>query len=403
MASYKYIYDVATKQGTIGDLVSNENVSAKCYGNRLKDMLETHTIIHEDNTETTGIDETETGVECDKLYYVTKNNAVLYVENATKRNSGMTVKGGWQIDNDTYSKVIGFDDKSAQTNGYGNGFAYMIDQPLIPTIESVYSVMYNNPNFSKFFELCQTDAEVLKEIGITTTAETDKYNIFVNNNGLPCYGYKKDADGNFTTEFGQIETVTNVRFFNNYRYTIYIPTNDAIDKAVAAGLPTWESLREYLELDKDAEERKELTPEEEEARNTKAKAMATAIVNFVKYHFQDNSIFADIAPISETAYETATINSETGVYRKVSVSSTEDAINQTRTITSDKNIIARDYIISGTGSSAINKTLTSSSSAVIHGINGVLDYKKYDNNRYDSDWATLAKARAYLQKYQIVE
>ena len=410
VASYKYIYDVATKQGTIGDLVSNENVSAKCYGNRLKDMLETHTIIHEDNTETTGIDETETGVECDKLYYVTKNNAVLYVENATKRNSGMTVKGGWQIDNDTYSKVIGFDDKSAQTNGYGNGFAYMIDQPLIPTIESVYSVMYNNPNFSKFFELCQTDAEVLKEIGITTTAETDKYNIFVNNNGLPCYGYKKDADGNFTTEFGQIETVTNVRFFNNYRYTIYIPTNDAIDKAVAAGLPTWESLRKYLELDKDAEERKELTPEEEEARNTKAKAMATAIVNFVKYHFQDNSIFADIAPISETAYETATINSETGVYRKVSVSSTghgtltvKDAINQTRTITSDKNIIARDYIISGTGSSAINKTLTSSSSAVIHGINGVLDYKKYDNNRYDSDWATLAKARAYLQKYQIVE
>ena len=138
--------------------------------------------------------------------------------------------------------------------------------------------------------------------------------------------------------------------------------------------------------------------------------MATAIVNFVKYHFQDNSIFADIAPISETAYETATINSETGVYRKVSVSSTghgtltvKDAINQTRTITSDKNIIARDYIISGTGSSAINKTLTSSSSAVIHGINGVLDYKKYDNNRYDSDWATLAKARAYLQKYQIVE
>ena len=105
-----------------------------------------------------------------------------------------------------------------------------------------------------------------------------------------------------------------------------------------------------------------------------------------------------------------TINSETGVYRKVSVSSTgygsltvKDATGATRNITGDKNIVARDYIINGTGTSAITKTITSSSSAVIHGIDGVLDYKKYDNNRYDSDWASMAKARAYLQKYQLVE
>ena len=410
VASYKYSFDMVTKQGTIGDLVSNENVQEKCYGNRLKDMLETHTIIHEDNTESTGIDETETGVECNKHYFYTKNNAVLYVDDATQRNNGMTVRGGWQLNADTYSTVTGFDDKSAQTNGYGNGYAYMIDTPLIPTIESVYSAMYNNPNFSRFFELCQTDADVLKEIGITSKAESEKYNIFVNNNGIPCYGYKKDADGNFTSEFGQIESVTNVRFFNNYRYTIYIPTNDAIDKAINAGLPTWQDIRDYLELDLDDDQKTELTPEEEEARNTKAKAMATSIINFVKYHFQDNSIFADNASMAETPYETATINSETGVYRKVSVSSTgngsltvKDATGATRNITGDKNIVARDYIINGTGTSAITKTITSSSSAVIHGIDGVLDYKKYDNNRYDSDWASMAKARAYLQKYQLVE
>jgi uncharacterized surface protein with fasciclin (FAS1) repeats len=410
VASYKYSFDMVTKQGTIGDLVSNENVQEKCYGNRLKDMLETHTIIHEDNTESTGIDETETGVECNKHYFYTKNNAVLYVDDATQRNNGMTVRGGWQLNADTYSTVTGFDDKSAQTNGYGNGYAYMLDTPLIPTIESVYSVMYNNPNFSRFFELCQTDADVLKEIGITSKAESEKYNIFVNNNGIPCYGYKKDADGNFTSEFGQIESVTNVRFFNNYRYTIYIPTNDAIDKAINAGLPTWQDIRDYLELDLDDDQKTELTPEEEEARNTKAKAMATSIINFVKYHFQDNSIFADNASMAETPYETATINSETGVYRKVSVSSTgngsltvKDATGATRNITGDKNIVARDYIINGTGTSAITKTITSSSSAVIHGIDGVLDYKKYDNNRYDSDWASMAKARAYLQKYQLVE
>ena len=408
VASYKYSYDAVTQQGTIGELMPSETVSSTCYGNRLKDMLETHTIIHEDNSDITGIDETETGAECDKHYFVAKNNAVVYIDNAAQRTHGMTVQGGWQMNNNTHSTVIGFDDKSAQTNGYGNGYAYMIDQPMIPTIESVYSIMYKNPNFSKFFELCQTDEDVLKEIGLTKDADRLKYNIFTNNNGIPCYSFRKDADGNFTEDFTQISSATNVRFFNNYRYTVYIPTNEAMEAAEQAGLPTWKDLRDYLELDE--ETKTELTPAEEEARNEKVLAMVTSIVNFVKYHFQDNSVFADVPPIAETAYETATINSETGVYRKVSVSSTgngtltvKDAVGHSRNITGDKNLIARDYIISGSGTSAISKTLTSSSSAVVHGINGVLDYKTYTNNRYDSDWSSLAKAREYLKQYQLVE
>ena len=367
-------------------------------------MLETHTIIHEDNSEITGIDETETGAECDKHYYYAKNNAVVYIDNASLRNHGMIVKGGWQIANEDYRVVTGFDDKSAQTNGYGNGFAYMINQPLIPTIESVYSILYNNPNFSKFLELCETDGEVIdalknyddtgKEKALTAT-EKNKYYVFSkeSESGLPCYGFRKDENGEFTSEFARITDATNVRFFNNYRYTIYIPTNDAIKKAQAAGLPTWQDLREILELDVDPDERQELTAEETIVR--------------------DNCIFADTPSMAETAYETATLNSETGVYRKVSVLSAgngtlsvKDATGKTRNITEDKNLVARDYHIKGSGttvSSAINKTITSSSSAVIHGIDGVLDYKTYENNRYDSDWATLAKARAYLKKYRLVE
>lgn len=62
-------------------------------------MLETHTIIHEDNSEITGIDETATGVECAQHYFVTKNGAVIKVDDASKRTNGMTVQGGWQIAN----------------------------------------------------------------------------------------------------------------------------------------------------------------------------------------------------------------------------------------------------------------------------------------------------------------
>lgn len=399
-SSYEYIYNIATREGQIGQLIATENVTDACYGNRLKDMLETHTIIHEDHSESTGIDETETGVECNQHYFISKNGAVVYVDNAAKRKAGMTIKGGWQLGNNTECNVKGFDDKSAQTNGYGNGFAYMIDQPMVPTIESVYSAMYNNPRFSKFFELCQTDASVLKAIGISSVTEQNKYNIFVDNKGLPCYDHQTGR---------LVNSATNVRFFNNYRYTIYVPTNEAIDAAIKAGLPTWQDIVDLLELEIDDEEKTELTPEQEEARNLKAKAMATAIINFVKYHFQDNSIFADTPTIAPTAYETATVNNETGVYMKVTVSSNgngtlsvKDLAGNVRNITSDKNIIVRDYITSG-DKTAIATKITSSSSAVIHGIDGVLNYKANTNGRYDSDWSSPAKARAYLKKYSIVE
>ncbi len=423
VTSYKYIYDPINKTGSIGTLVSNENVNATCYSNRLKDMLETHTIIHEDSTAGATIKETQTGVECDKHYFYTKNNAVLYVDNAQQRKAGMTVKGGWHLngaptisgangeESIDYSTVIGFDDKSAQTNGYGNGFAYMIDEPIIPTIESVFSVMYNNPNFSKFFALCQTDNAVLEEIGLKTTAEKEKYTIFTNNKGLPCYSYKKDEDGNFTTDFGKIDgsDASNIRFFNNYRYTIYIPTNEAMEEAEKAGLPTWQDLRDILELDLEQDERKDLTNDELNERNQKVKEMIEVMINFAKYHFQDNSIFADTQPLKAASYETATLNSKTGTYRKVTVAGNgggnltiTDATGVSRTLTADKNFIARDYITAGKAN-AIQNTITTSSSAVIHGINGVLNFTTYEGGKYSSVWESSSMHDAYFSRYRITE
>jgi len=401
--AYNYNYDLLTGTGVIDTGSKSTSVAQQVYENRLKDMLETHTIIHEDKTDITGIDETKTGVECNQNYFISKNGAAVYVEGATRRDaegSPMVVKGGWQLNNDTEAKVLKFADQSEETNGYGNGFAYTIDAPIQPTIESVFSALYSNPNFRKFYELCQTDAAVLEEIGITQTSEKNKFNIFENNGGLPCFDKQT---GN------KVSDATNVRFFSNYRYTIYVPTNEAIEAAILNGLPTWDALRDSLELDLDAEERTELSKEEEDARNTRIKAMATSLVNFVKYHFQDNSVFADQPTISETAYETGTMNSETQTYYKLNVSSTgngtlsvTDNAGQTRNVTSDKNIIIRDYITAKQSATDKN-TITSSSSAVIHGIDGVLNYKTYDGGKYSSDWSSLGKARAYLNKYKLIK
>ncbi len=403
VAAYNYNYDLTTGTGAIDETSTAANVSEAVMGNRLKDMLETHTIIHEDKSQITGIDETATGVECNQHYFIAKNGAVVHVNNASGRDtegSPMTIQGGWDVQNGNSVNVVKFADQSEQTNGYGNGFAYTISAPIQPTIESVFSALYSNDNFKNFFELCQTDMEVLAEIGITKDSERNKYNIFENNGGLPCFD---------KTTGSKVTDATNVRFFNNYRYTIYIPTNEAINDAILNGLPTWQALRDILELDLDPESRTELTTEEENARNTRVKAMATAIVNFVKYHFQDNSIFVDQPTIKATGYETATMNSETQTYYKVTVSSTgnntlsvKDNAGHTRQVTADQNILVRDYITAKNAGTDKN-TLTSSSSAVIHGIDGVLNYKTYENGKYDSDWSTLAKARAYLNKYGLTE
>ena len=399
VTQYKYSYDLATGTGTIGDRVATSITDIA--ENRLKDMLETHTIIHEDRTELTGIDETATGVECNQHYFISKNNTPIYIENAEARTNGMTVQGGMQLANGSISRVTGFDDKSAETNGYGNGYAYAINTPVLPTIESAYSVLYNNPDFKEFLELCDTDDQVLKACGIgedpnmtpsENQNEFNRYFIFVNNGGLPCYD---------KTDGTKKEHPTNVRFFNNYQYTLYVPTNAAIQEARSKGLPTWQEIRDFLRLDD--EEAKDEDPDS--ITVVKAKAMATSIVNFVKNHFQDKAVFADTNTQYATSYETATIDNETNLYCKVTVQGgsgnltvkSNVAGSQPVSITNDKNIIARDYIIGS------NNYINASSSVVIHGIDGVLDYKEYANGRYDSDWATAAKARKYLKRFKLVE
>jgi hypothetical protein len=342
------------------------------------------------------------------------------VENANDRANGMKVKGGWQLDHNESCTVTRFADKSAQTNGYGNGFAYTISRPMIPTIESVYSIMYNNKEFSKFFALCQTPEDVLDALDVNIEIDPEdgseinnpsarnKYYIFdPNSSGLPCYAINEEG------RLAKVADDTNIRFFSNYRYTIYIPTNEAMEEAFAKGLPTWDDIKHLLQLDKDEDERDILDEQEEYARKVKGKAMATTIINFVKYHFQDNSIYSEPLVMNPTAYETGTMDSKTGIYFKVTASRESDGTikvtdrtgKTSRTIPSLTNFLARDYITNdATGSKAVVQTkILSSSSAVIHGLDHVLDYKQLTDGRYDSDWKTLAKARAYLKKYQLAK
>ena len=47
-------------------------------------------------------------------------------------------------------------------------------------------------------------------------------------------------------------TATNVRFFSNYRYTVYMPNDNAMRDAFDKGLPTWDDIRAYLQIDEES-------------------------------------------------------------------------------------------------------------------------------------------------------
>lgn len=409
---YAYNYDFVTGQGEIGNKLTNVKSDAINWKNRLRDMLETHTIVHANDSDFTLIDETQTGIECDKHWFLSKNGAPIYAVNAKGRANAADpckVMGGWQLQHNDLCSVIRFDDKSGiesingeyRKTGNGNGFAYEIDKPMSPTIESVYSVMYNTPEFQEFFNLCQTDDEVLTAIGIKSAADKKKYSIFINNTGLPAYD---KATGN------QVATATNVKFFNNYNYTVYIPENQYVRHAIDdLGLPTWQQMRDLLYLD-NPNDKPEWTSEEEQAVYDKVTVMVNVLVNFIKNHFQDNSIYADMPALQEKKYETATLllddEGMPSIYAKVTIHSegngtlmVTDANGKTCQVTK-KNIVTRDYVLDN--ASAPTK-ITASSSAVVHAINGILDYKKYAGGRYDSDFVTAKARKAYMRNYRILK
>ena len=412
--TYDVTYDYTNDSYIIGSQVTTGSYGTDVINDRLNDMLETHTVVHEDQSDIYGFDESSTGLECNKHYFLSKNGTPLYVENAPSHANGMTVQGGWSLNHNEKSNVIRFDDKTRETNGNGNGISYQIDNPIIPTIESVYSIMYNNRDkFGIFYEQCLTDNQEIMDLlkpwlnyeeidGVRTeiyTSNTDylnRYTIFVNNGGIPCYDH---------TDGSQVSTATNVRFFSNYRYTVYMPSDAAMQKAIDNGLPTWDSIREYLKIDPETGSTT-LEDSELEERGPKGAAMVTVLINFLKYHFQDNSVFADQASMNSSEYETATMDSSSGVYCKVHVSSSG---NNSLTITDAtgasqnaidgyKNMIARDYIVTGSDN---NQRINASSSAVLHGIDGVLNYKSHSGGRYDSEWATVEAANRYLNQYRI--
>ncbi|MBO4482329.1 MAG: hypothetical protein J5735_00765 [Prevotella sp.] len=458
---YNYYCPYNKDKGQIGTISTQPIPGTNNYTNnevinRLKDILESHTIVHDGTNPMTREDQKYYGIDTSKPldeYYLSKNgNAVKVVRD--DNDSVIAVKGGFQIENERYFTENGLDLGAAErgvltcqltrTRNVDNGHTYVLNAPLVPTYRSVYSIFTNDADmkniegtggetpYSMFYDLCTADGYETEIIGCglvdgslsKTQRESalKKFKIFISDNGLDY----------------------NVQFFNNYRYTIFVPTNEAVEAAIADGLPTWEDIREDFrthckpEIDDETGQPK-LDPDGEivytDSLQTyedsiRIAAKITYLTNFVRYHFADNSIFADKTEIQPNKGEemvTSSYDKELELFCKLHVDRINNGDGTDLRVCDDvtwkkngnsmigatmpfvtvgeKNVLARDISCSSTpvGVQMKGITINSSSAAVIHSIPGYLNHTEVIDGRHDKTWESTIKAKRYLQRYAIKE
>lgn len=310
--AYKY----TPSTGEIGDSVRVVPIAEII--DRMEDILDYHIVVGD--------------IQSGKKFYRTKGGGQIKIE----QNGTIKMQGGGNIEIGKKAEVKRIYDQTKATNGRGNGKTFLMDAPLLPPYRSVYKILSEEPQFSEFFRLLQGNDEA---------GASDLYDIF--------YTDKKYAGMDF-----------NVKFFNTYHYSVYVPTNEAIQAAVAKGLPTWEIIKQ--ETDQSLKD-----------------SLSSLLVNFLKYHFQDNSIYVDGSNTGTITYETAAYTlSGKKAYYKLGTKLTGDNLtlytNANTTTTVRKadglyNIMARDYKFNNADLQKAT-AIETSSWAVIHQINDVLVY-----------------------------
>lgn len=313
------VFAYNTLTGEIGDSIRMATVAE--INNRMNDMLDYHVVVGD--------------IESGREYYRTKGGGQIKISGA---GSSMKLLGGGNIEIANQPNVERIYDQTKATNGRGNGKTYLVDATLLPPYRSVYKVISEEPQFSEFFKL-------LMSTDVTAT-NPDKYDIFTNKD-------KKFNGMDF-----------NVKFFNTFHYSVYIPTNEAIQNAIANGLPTWEIINA--------------------STNQQIKdSLSLLLVNFLKYHFQDNSVYIDGGSTDRISYETAAYTlSGRKAYYKLGTQLTNSGLklftnaNTTANVVKDYglyNIMARDYKFNN--ADLLKATLIETSSwAVIHQVDDVLLY-----------------------------
>ncbi len=414
-------FDVTT--GTIGRDLSTQTTNQQEVVNRMRQLLEHNTIVHENGINAINTEEDE--------YYLSKNGMGIKVTRGQNGEGVIKAQGGFQLENEReglahnhpgilYCNVL-------EKGEYKNGCTFTLDAPLIPAARSVFSVISNikrgqkgepqeyndetviasNPYY-EFFRLCnEANWDLIVKSGLVD--ENDKKYDVSTSQGQTAL---TKAVNKYMTFIDNNAVDYNIQFFDNFNYSVFIPTNEAIREAVANGLPTWESIEEDFNnsLDPATEQLKSA------ADSLRIRYKITYLTNFIRTHFADNTVFADKSDMNAEMF-TSSFNNETGLFvksfiqreggmLKVKDNTASGQWITTKYTTDDgrdvKNIMTCDRECNSKvkDQSMNNKTTDATSYAVIHLINGVLNHEELANGQYP-DFANGSEARKYIQKFAI--
>ena len=354
--------------------------------NRLGIILRSHAIYH-NRPEDGGL-----GLKSGNEYFVAEDGSVVRVLKDAQ-GEPIAVQGSYQIENEQkgLSQVTIAEDCQAyyptpwsmtranitERIEKGNAWIYKLDNAMIPTPRSVYSVLTadgtfpdDNP-YKRFIELCTgADNEIIMDCGLVNSsltvpqknAELKKYSVFFDNNGLDM----------------------NLNFVGNCPFTIYVPTNAAIQQELNSGrLASWEQIEAQINaLPKDENENPILST----ADSLSLQKKILTLTNFIRAHIQFGVEIADQLPF-ERKHNTAVVKTTTLVTPQLTVRGlgkgkmiVTDETGITRNILDDrKNVFVREVSCSKTiknVSDIHSVTINGYASGVIHQIDGVLRYKE---------------------------
>ncbi len=387
------VYEYTASTGEIGRQYSSlvETVQNTEIVNRLKDILESHTIVLETLDEINSDEDN---------YYISKNGSAVHV--IRENGKVVQVQGGFQAENEaagltnvnpgvTVNNVTDEQDMS-------NGTTYILDSPIIASARSVYNILtddeaYDDETYNAFYDLCNSSEDIIRACGLvdekslTTSQQKTRlksYQVFIDDSG-PDY---------------------NVQFFNNYQYTIFVPTREAIEAAVALGLPTWDEIEEDFNSCMNEDEHPATY-----ADSLRLQTKITYLTNFLRYHFIDSSVFVDNSTIENSEYVSASYDTESGLFCKVNIQRSNGLLQVQDcnggswiNCEGEVNVMARDITCNKTPNNASSMsgiTIDGSSFAVLHQISGVLNHTTLEGGRYDSTWATESSCKKYMKRFAI--
>ncbi len=372
-----------TKTGT--PLTLKNGTSNSFIKDRLEDILDKIIIVEE--------------YEEGKHYYKTKGNTFVYVEGV---KAGQEVAGSWQVERQQPLVV-------KESYKKENGYALVVDGPVMNSSQSVAKVLAQYSEFSRFLWMLEKSGALSKSNAKDSWQAGDQtYGNLFNLKAKGAVG-AEDVTTSYKASY----------LLNNYHYTLYAPTNEAIESFASTHPNFPDSVKLYAAEEYDSIYETLSDGEKAEyaalgkCAGDSAARVQEEMLDFIKYHIQDNAVFIDGGSEDKSgSYESgktqllkaSTVDEETGettwngkytpgrAYNlEVSVNASgltvTDVSGNTRKVEVGKglyNLMANEYWY--TSSSTVSKpsavSLDNSSAVVIHGIDGVLVYDEDDQFSY---------------------